>query len=168
LLDEPQEEEQRLPAGYSMGMEDSDLLVLRRADGSVVKRASFLGSVGSLVNAFRPNARRPMEWGEREARGKALPFGDLPTPTSTVPGVATASRRCPDPSLGRVRLFQPTADHDQATGSAGHLPRVRPTVPAYPHAEVPALVRVASQIVGEAFRHRLGVPHRHRGPSAPV
>jgi hypothetical protein len=41
LLDKPQEEEQKLPAGYSMGMEDSNLLVLRRADGSVVKRFLF-------------------------------------------------------------------------------------------------------------------------------
>ena len=35
-MDEPQEE--RSPAGYSMRMEDSNLLVLRRADGSVVER----------------------------------------------------------------------------------------------------------------------------------
>jgi hypothetical protein len=38
LTDEPEE---KLPAGYSMGMEDSNLLVLRRADGSVVKRFLF-------------------------------------------------------------------------------------------------------------------------------
>jgi hypothetical protein len=41
LLDKPQEEEHKLPAGYSMGMEDSNLLVLRRADGSVVKSFVF-------------------------------------------------------------------------------------------------------------------------------
>ena len=39
-MDEPHEEE-RLPAGHSIEMEDSNLLVLRRADGSVVKRFVF-------------------------------------------------------------------------------------------------------------------------------
>ncbi len=40
LTDQPQEE-QRLPTGYSLEMEDCSLLVLRRADGSVVKRFVF-------------------------------------------------------------------------------------------------------------------------------
>jgi hypothetical protein len=39
LTEGPQAES--LPAGYSMEMEDSNLLVLRRADGSVVKSFVF-------------------------------------------------------------------------------------------------------------------------------
>src|SRR3989337_715546 len=89
----------------------------------------------------------------------ALPFGDLPTPTATVlPAL-------PGSSLGCVRFFQPTADHNQVAGSAGQLPWVRPTVPAHPQAEVLAVVWVASQVVGEAFRHYLWVSHRHRSSS---
>jgi hypothetical protein len=68
----------------------------------------------------------------------------------------------PGSSLGRVRLFKPTAYHDQVTGGAGQLPRTRPTVPAHPHAEVLAVVRVSSQVVGEALRHRHGVRSRVR------
>jgi hypothetical protein len=60
LLDEPQEEEQqRLPAGYSMGMEDSNLLVLRRSDGSVVKRFVF-SSTSPTPQALRQAAEEDL------------------------------------------------------------------------------------------------------------
>ena len=58
LTDEPQKEE-RLPAGYSMEMEDSNLLVLRRADGSVVKRFVF-SSTGPSPQALRQAAEEDL------------------------------------------------------------------------------------------------------------
>jgi hypothetical protein len=57
LTDGPQEE--RLPTGYSMGMEDSKLLVLRRADGSVVKRFAF-SSTSPTPQALRQAAEEDL------------------------------------------------------------------------------------------------------------
>jgi hypothetical protein len=57
LMDEPQEE--RLPAGYSMGMDDSNLLVLRRADGSVVKSFIF-SSTSPTPEALRQAAEEDL------------------------------------------------------------------------------------------------------------
>jgi hypothetical protein len=65
LMDEPQEEE-RLPAGYSMGMEDSNLLVLRRADGSVVKRFVF-SSTSPTPQALRQAAEEDLLANRRTA-----------------------------------------------------------------------------------------------------
>ena len=59
MTDEPQEEEERLPAGYSMEMEDSNLLVLRRADGSVVKRFVF-SSTSPSPQALRQAAQEDL------------------------------------------------------------------------------------------------------------
>jgi hypothetical protein len=56
LTDEPEE---KLPAGYSMGMEDSNLLVLRRADGSVVKRFVF-SSTSPTPQALRQAAEEDL------------------------------------------------------------------------------------------------------------
>ncbi len=64
-MDEPQEEE-RLPAGYSMGMEDSNLLVLRRADGSVVKRFVF-SSTSPTPQALRQAAEEDLLSNRRTA-----------------------------------------------------------------------------------------------------
>jgi hypothetical protein len=58
LMDEPHEEE-RLPAGYSIEMEDSNLLVLRRADGSVVKRFVF-SSTSPTPQALRQAAEEDL------------------------------------------------------------------------------------------------------------
>ena len=57
-MDEPHEEE-RLPAGYSIAMEDSNLLVLRRADGSVVKRFVF-SSTSPTPQALRQAAEEDL------------------------------------------------------------------------------------------------------------
>ncbi len=57
MMDEPQEE--RLPAGYSMGMDDSNLLVLRRADGSVVKSFIF-SSTSPTPEALRQAAEEDL------------------------------------------------------------------------------------------------------------
>ena len=56
-MDEPQEE--RLPAGYSMGMDDSNLLVLCRADGSVVKSFIF-SSTSPTPKALRQAAEEDL------------------------------------------------------------------------------------------------------------
>jgi hypothetical protein len=56
-MDEPQEE--RLPTGYSMGMEDSNLLVLRRADGLVVKSFIF-SSTSPTPEALRQAAEEDL------------------------------------------------------------------------------------------------------------
>lgn len=56
-MDEPQEK--RLPAGYSMGMDDSNLLVLRRADGSVVKSFIF-SSTSPTPEALRQAAEEDL------------------------------------------------------------------------------------------------------------
>jgi hypothetical protein len=76
-MDEPQEVEERLPAGYSMGMEDSNLLVLRRADGSVVKRFVF-SSTSPTPQALRQAAEEdllltqpPRIFGNTPQRSKA-------------------------------------------------------------------------------------------------
>ena len=58
MMDEPQEEE-RLPAGYSMGMDDSNLLVLCRADGSVVKSFIF-SSTSPTPEALREAAEEDL------------------------------------------------------------------------------------------------------------
>jgi hypothetical protein len=58
LTDQPQEE-QRLPAGYSLEMEDSGLLLLRRADGSVVKRFVF-SSTSPSPQALRQAAQEDL------------------------------------------------------------------------------------------------------------
>lgn len=57
MMDEPQEK--RLPAGYSMGMDDSNLLVLRRADGSVVKSFIF-SSTSPTPEALRQAAEEDL------------------------------------------------------------------------------------------------------------
>ncbi len=57
MMDEPQEE--RLPAGYSMSMEDSNLLVLRRADGSVV-RSFIFSSTSPTPEALRQAAEEDL------------------------------------------------------------------------------------------------------------
>ena len=59
MTEEPQEEEQRLPAGYSMSMEDSNLLVLRRADGSVV-RSFIFSSTSPTPEALRQAAEEDL------------------------------------------------------------------------------------------------------------
>ena len=58
MTDQPQEE-QRLPAGYSLEMEDSSLLVLRRTDGSVVKRFVF-SSTSPTPQALRQAAQEDL------------------------------------------------------------------------------------------------------------
>src|SRR4028119_1054027 len=85
-----------------------------------------------LVNTFR----RTRDAGWRALTGKHE-AGLCPSATSQ--RVRVSSPALPGSALGRARLFQPTADHDQVAGSAGQLPRVRPTVPTHPHAEVPAV-----------------------------
>jgi hypothetical protein len=63
-----------------------------------------------------------------------------------------------DSPLGLARVLKNRADHDQTARGPGQLVGVRPAVPAHPHAEVLAIVRVALQVVGEALTDPFRVP----------